>query len=117
MSAVDPNARAPRRLTAADRVRRNALILAERASGESLAAIANRHGLTSRHVRSICNGTEAPQASPAVVDSEALTLSVLARYEILEGELDQLARRRNPNTQLGAVKAKLQPCTRTAPLS
>jgi hypothetical protein len=108
MKAADPNSKGPRRLTAADRVRRNAQILADRASGESLTAIANRHGLTSRQVRSICNGAEGRLAAPAVAQSEALVMSVLAEYDSLARDLDRLSRRRNPNTELGAVKAKLQ---------
>lgn len=108
MSGGPLNSRPSRRLSAADRIRRNAQILAERASGEPLSTIAERHDLTTRQVRSICNDGETPVVQTTIERSEALAISVLAHYEKLGGDLDRLATsRRDPNTQLGAIKAKI----------
>lgn len=108
MSPRQLSRRPSRRLSAADRIRRNAQILADRAGGEPVSTIAERHDLTTRQVRSICNDGETPVVQTTIERSEALAVSVLADYEKLRRDLDRLSTsRRDPNTQLGAIKAKI----------
>jgi hypothetical protein len=91
-----------------ERLRRNAQILAERAGGTPLGELAHRYGLSERQVRYICDAEGAPVTQAGAREAEALVHGVLADYQRVAVELEELSRTKaHPTVRLGAVKAKL----------
>jgi hypothetical protein len=95
------------RLTAGEKVRRDARIVADRAHGLGWATIADRHGLSERHCRTIWTEQAAMLAIEDVGPLERVQEAIL-QYDCVLEDLALLAEQASHDAvRLGAVRSRL----------
>ena len=97
----------PGRLPAAEKVRRDAEVVADRSRGLKWSTIAQRHGLSERHAREIWKERLAAEPLEAVDGRDMLTEALLQVEAAIE-DLALLAQTTNNDpVKLGAIRARL----------
>jgi hypothetical protein len=94
-------------MTAAEKVRRDERVVADRVRGLSWPTIAQRHGLSERHCRTIW-ADQAPVLSVEDFDPLELVREAIAQYDGLLEDLALLAESASQDAvRLGALKSKV----------
>jgi hypothetical protein len=97
------------RTSAAEKVRRDTKIVADRARGFRWAAIARRHGLSERQCRQVWREHRATEPPLAELDPLEILAEAVEQHDALVSDLAELAERANqPAVTLGVLKLKLR---------
>lgn len=97
-----------KRLTATEKVRRDAKIVADRARGLGWALIADRYELTQRQCQSVWAESLDTQPQPGEADPLAVVKEEIARHDAIIEDLALIAESAaHDGVKLGAIKARL----------
>ena len=95
-------------MTRTERGRRDAAIIADRASGMGWTTVAERHSVSERHARRIVECGYARHVESTELEIAAIFTETLARIDQTLDELAVLSRHtRNEAVKLGALKARM----------
>jgi hypothetical protein len=96
------------KLTASEKVRRDALIVADRARGLTWPTIARRHDLTERQARTVWSEWQAAEPGLGDIDPVAALAEALAQIESVAGDCALLLETtKNDAVRVAAIKARL----------